>query len=155
MRRNLRDPAKEQHWREILARYSSSGMSTKRFALQEGINHHSLSSWKYIIRDRDKEARRQAQLTRNERQRQIRKKKANRLFVPMVLSEKTQPTDKNQSNVVAEITFSGHCVRIFNGIDAATLSMLMQALKEDTRAGNDQQHKNISLHGTHGYAQEF
>jgi hypothetical protein len=155
MRRNLRDPAKEEHWRKILARYRSSGLSAERFALQEGINHHSLSSWKYIIRDRDEEARRKAQLTRNQRQNPVRKEKANRLFVPMVLSEKTQPMEKNRTGVVAEITFSGHCIRVFNGIDALTLSLLMQALKEDTRAGNDQQHKNISVHGTHGYAQEL
>jgi hypothetical protein len=155
MRRNLRDPAKEQYWREILGRFYRSGLSTKAFALKEGVNHHSLSSWKYIIRERDSQTKREAQVLKNQRQSQTRKEENSHVFVPMVVRERPQPIEKERTGVVAEVTFAGHCVRIFNGVDTTTLSVLMQTLKEEVRARNDQQHKDISVHGAHGHAQEF
>jgi hypothetical protein len=154
MQRNLRDPAKEKYWREILARFQSSGLSMKRFCLQEGLNHLNLSSWKYIIRKRNIEAKRKAQLAKNQRQGQTRRQTTKRLFVPVVVPDEKQAAETVRTGVVAEITFSNHCVRIFNGADATTLQTLLRILKEEARAG-DQQHQNISLHPRHGYAQEF
>jgi hypothetical protein len=155
MRRNLRNPGKEQYWRELLGRFYRSGLSTKAFALQEGVNHHSLSSWKYIIRERDTLARREAQALKNQRQSQGRKEKSSRVFVPMVVREKPKPIEKERTGVVAEVIIAGHCVRVFNGVDTTTLSVLMQTLNEEIRAGDDEQHKDISVHGAHGHAQEF
>jgi len=154
MRQNVRDPVKEKYWREVLVRFQSSGLSTKQFCLQEGLNHHNLSSWKYIIRKRNLEAKRKAQLAKNHRQGQTHQRTSKRLFVPVVVPDERQPAEIFRAGVVAEITFSSHCIRVFNGADVATLQALLRILKEDVGAG-DQQHKNISVQPRHGYAQEF
>jgi hypothetical protein len=53
-----RDPYKEQHWREIIARQKLSGLSKAQFCLNEGIKPSAFSNWERTIRARDEENRR-------------------------------------------------------------------------------------------------
>jgi len=124
-----RDPAKEQYWREAVARYQSSGLSMNQFCLQEKINHHTFSSWKYIIRARDK------QLSSNSIEaKQPRKKQTKHVgFVPLVVSDKhcTMSKEKPVGEIaVAEIIIADCRIRIFAGVDVSTFRTLLQAIKE-------------------------
>jgi transposase-like protein len=53
-----RDRAKEQSWRELVARQASSGQSVREFCSVQGLNENSFYAWRQTIRQRDGGAKR-------------------------------------------------------------------------------------------------
>ena len=41
-----RDAAKERNWRDVLRRFGTSGLGTKRFCAQEGVPEHQFYWWR-------------------------------------------------------------------------------------------------------------
>ena len=45
-----RDAAKERYWRDLLRRFATSGLGTKRFCAQEGVPEHQFHWWRRRLR---------------------------------------------------------------------------------------------------------
>jgi hypothetical protein len=45
-----RDAAKERYWRDVLRRFGTSGLGTKRFCAQEGVPEHQFHWWRRRLR---------------------------------------------------------------------------------------------------------
>jgi hypothetical protein len=118
-----RDLAREQYWREILARFSDSGKTRAQFCKDEGHKVDLFCYWTKVIPQRDAELK-QARASV--------KKKAPAAFVPVTVTDDIcrpiQETNKRQA--VAQINFSGGSVLLFENVDFALLKSLLQALKE-------------------------
>ena len=48
-----RDAAKERYWRDLLRRYRTSGLGTRRFCAQEGVPEYQFHWWRRTLRQRD------------------------------------------------------------------------------------------------------
>ena len=48
-----RDPAKERYWRNLIRRYESSGLGTRRFCEQARVPEHRFHWWRRTLRWRD------------------------------------------------------------------------------------------------------
>jgi hypothetical protein len=53
MAKGDRDVAKERHWREVLKRQQSSGLSARAFCKQEAVAETAFHFWRRTIRERD------------------------------------------------------------------------------------------------------
>lgn len=47
-----RDAAKERYWRDVLRRFGTSELGTKRFCAQEGVSEHQFHWWRQALRQR-------------------------------------------------------------------------------------------------------
>ena len=123
-----RDLAKENFWRQIIARQKASGKSQKRFCHDEEINHHNFQSWKQVLRSRDAQNRK------------LPKKKAaesepQEPFVRILVPEVPEPFAKDMdtdvfTDAIAEIEYMGLKVRILRGVDSASLRAILGAIQE-------------------------
>lgn len=57
MAKHDRDVAKEQHWREVLARQASSGLNVRVFCQQEQLTESAFHFWRRTIRERGGKAK--------------------------------------------------------------------------------------------------
>lgn len=48
-----RDPVLEQRWRERIERLGQSGLTTSKFAEQEGVPVHQVTWWRRVLKRRD------------------------------------------------------------------------------------------------------
>ena len=48
-----RDPAKEQHWRQLLQRWQTSGQSVNAFCQSLGLSRPLFYAWRRILAERD------------------------------------------------------------------------------------------------------
>ena len=55
-RPHLRDPGKERHWRQLLARWQRSGLTVRDFCAQIGCSEPSFYSWRRELQRRDRVA---------------------------------------------------------------------------------------------------
>ena len=55
---------KEKHWREVLQRQTSSGLSVRRFCAGEGISEPSFYAWRKRLRERSDEDARNSRRSR-------------------------------------------------------------------------------------------
>ncbi len=53
MANTKRNPSKEQFWRDVLARYASSGLNVREFCHREQLKENSFYAWRRTITDRD------------------------------------------------------------------------------------------------------
>lgn len=53
-RPHLRDPGKERHWRQLLARWRRSGLSVRDFCVQAGCSEPSFYSWRRELQRRER-----------------------------------------------------------------------------------------------------
>lgn len=122
-----RDPAKERYWRQKLQAWQESGLSMAQFCKRQGLNAHTFSSWKYIIRERDQEG----PGTAPELNGQMAAFARIELDEPE-LAELNSPPDQGWASgsvVTAELinAETGIKLRIFSGADQATLAAVLSA----------------------------
>lgn len=116
--------AKENFWRQILARQKASGKSQKKFCHEEEINHHNFQSWKQILRSRDAEKRRLSKRRAAENEQQ-------EPFVRIIVPDSPEPSvNDTATGAVAEIEYLGLKVRILRGVDSASLHAILDAVQE-------------------------
>jgi hypothetical protein len=123
-----RDPAKESYWRRQLKLLSESGMSLAKFCRVHGLNSNTMASWKYIIRDRDREARSR----RIPKKDQVPMKFAKVEFAepePAAATAEMEQPYTAVSTIIAELVNAetGMKLRIFSGADQATLAALLSS----------------------------
>lgn len=140
-----RDPYKEQHWRETLARQKSSGLSKAQFCVNEGIKPSAFSNWERTIRDRDEEKRRaDGKSKRQQRGRKRSGAPSKAKFSPAPKASKQKAGDKPAfvkatvsdpreiSSPLATIEIavpSGMVVRVPAGFDLKMLVRILDALR--------------------------
>ena len=120
-----RDSAKERYWRQMLGLLNESGLSQAQFCKEHNLNAHTLSSWKYTIRDRDKEL---ASKTSS-------KQRTSPKFTKIDSSEPAPESAHvslpearaSASTITAELinAETGTKLRIFSGADQATLAAVL------------------------------
>lgn len=104
-----RDGAKEQYWREMLARQAASGLSVREFCSQQGLKENSLYAWRQAIRQRDGTAKRTQKAAP---------------FVPAVIRDGVP----SESWLVVELS-GGRALRVAGSISGERLAELVAALE--------------------------
>ncbi len=115
-----RDPAdeqKENDWRNIVARFSTSGLSKDDFCKKEGIKAQAFCWWR-------------GELGRRDGDRKVRASRASastaKMFVPLKpIESKPEPAPLP----VAEIDIHQGTIRIFDNASIQTIAMLFNALR--------------------------
>ena len=132
-------PEKESEWRARLQHWRASGLSQAEYCRTEGLNHHTFSSWKYIIRDRDKQvAKKTSAVKRNpapvsfakvEIQEETAPVKPTSATVPQTATIAAQGSSAQEPVIAAELINieTGLKIRIFCGADQPTVSALVSA----------------------------
>ncbi len=123
--KGVRDTDKVRFWQSALEHQRDSGLSQMEYCRRDGLDWRTFSSWKKRLQRMDREAKQEAGLTKD--------KHCNRphqLFAPVTVASNEQSNSARQSNVIAEITFVGGCIKVFGGAGIHTLQALVQAIKE-------------------------
>jgi hypothetical protein len=146
-RPGLRDLAKEQYWRGVIAKRAASGEPSRaEFCKAEGIKPTDLANWERIIEQRDHESRIEEQRRRRQeykkeykKRMRIKQAKAKRdakpkslgpdAFVPLSFIMDKQ-FDGSGTLPIAEVRVGSIVVTIFAGADSVTLVALLSALRE-------------------------
>ena len=111
MAKGHRDPVREQHWRERVLAWASSGLSMRAFCDQHQLTETTFQYWRRELRDRDVAA--------------CLSSPALPQFVPVTIRPPVEP-----ATVIGTVEVrcpSGHVV-ILASFDAASLSNLFAAL---------------------------
>lgn len=61
-----RDTAKERYWRDVLRRFGTSELGTKRFCAEEGVPEHQLHWWRRRLRQQVRHQPRQRTVALNQ-----------------------------------------------------------------------------------------
>jgi len=120
-----RDSTKERYWRQMLGLLNESGLSQAQFCKEHNLNANTLSSWKYTIRDRDKE------LASKTSSKHTTSPKFTKIESSEPVTESAhafvQQASVSASTITAELinAETGTKLRIFSGADQATLSAVL------------------------------
>jgi hypothetical protein len=103
-------------------------LSQAKYCEEQGLNHHTFSSWNYIIKERDLEASRTVTPKQNSAPLFAKVEIAE----PEVVAARQEWSIAAQPSVTAELVNieTGVKLRIFNGADQATLSAVLSAWSE-------------------------
>ncbi len=107
-----RDLAKEQRWREVLARQVASGLSGRAFCRREGLSEASFYAWRRTLAGRDGESL--PQLPAAQRP----------AFVPAMVTGEPRPG----KSILLELA-GGRVLRLPDSMAAAWLAELVHALE--------------------------
>ncbi len=127
-----RDLAKEQHWRELVAKHRASDLSVREFCVAEGVAENSFYGWRRELALRDAEAASGAdegepKKSKGVRQQPKRKSSATEskaaAFVPVAVS------NLPHTAAVEMALPSGVTLRVAAGCDEATLRTVLSALE--------------------------
>ena len=115
------DPEKERLWREIIARFTASGLGPTKFCKHESFKPHDLYYWRQAIKQRDSKLQKVALAEQPDSPKE---------FIPVVVTPHAVRQTGVQPIAIAEIGFLGGSMRLFNGISEETLRSLVQILRE-------------------------
>jgi hypothetical protein len=123
-----RDAVKEQYWRDVLRRFGTSGLGTKRFCAQEGVPEHRFHWWRRRLRQSIRHQPRQRTVALN-RKRTASGDAQGSPFLPV-----SMPLC---FGVPIEIVHPrGHVIRVPTLFDAAALGRILATLERaDHSAG--------------------
>lgn len=108
-------------WAERVAKLKESGLPLREFASQIGINHRSLSWWKWQLASKAP-----ATAPKRRRRRQAPTAIAKTTISPLTFVEMTAATETDR----LEVVFSSSVrIRVRPGFDAATLGRLLDVLE--------------------------
>jgi|SRR5579859_2647828 len=116
------DRTAREAWAERVGELKKSGLTLREFASQRGINHRSLSWWKWQLASK-------APATARKRTRRSRSPAAiakTTTISPLTFVEMTAATDSDRLEVVLS---SSVRVRVRPGFDATTLGRLLDVLE--------------------------
>lgn len=115
-----RDAAKERYWRDVLRRFGTSGLGTKRFCAREGVAEHQFHWWRRRLRQPGQRQPRQHAVAVNRTQdASIDAQESPFLTVSMPLS----------LGVPIEVVHPrGHVIRVPALFDAAALGRILAML---------------------------
>jgi transposase len=118
-----RDPAKEQHWRQLLHRWQTSGQSVHAFCRTHGLSRPLFYAWRGILAERDAAAA-------APRSNVPTPAAASPAFVPIHVRADGPAEVIPPEEACLEVLLSGQRVlRIRPGFDAATLQRLLAVLE--------------------------
>jgi transposase len=100
-----RDPRKERHWRRLIRRWQSSGLTIREFGACHRLCQASFYAWRRELQQRD----------------------AASAFVPVRVVADDRPAN---ATPIAIGLAGGRCVRVTPGFDPATLRQLLGVLEE-------------------------
>ena len=120
------DPRKEAHWRKMLRRQQSSGLTAGQFCREHRLKEASFFSWKREIALRDRKA---AGVTKNDRSTTVKQATQRQVssspFIPLRLT--------NEGMAIIELVHPrGHVLRIPACFDGDCLHKLLQLLDSNS-----------------------
>ena len=122
-----RDPAKEQHWRELLQRWQTSGQSVNAFCRTHGLSRPLFYAWRGILAERDAAAAAAAAAPRSNVPTPA---AASPAFVPIHVRADSPAEVNPPEEACLEVLLTGQrVVRIRPGFDVATLQRLLAVLE--------------------------
>lgn len=116
-----RDPSLEQQWRDRIERLSRSGLTTIKFAQQEGVPVHQVTWWRRELKKRDSAARNETPVARSKPA--SKKVKQSPKFVPVAVTSTAVPTS---IEIVLERPAR---IRVASGFDADLLREIISVLE--------------------------
>ena len=120
-----RDPAKEQHWRQLLQRWQSSGQSVNAFCRTHGLSRPLFYAWRRILAKRDA-----AVAAAAPRSNVPTPAAASPAFVPIHVRADSPAEVNPPEEACLEVLLTGQrVVRIRPGFDVATLQRLLAVLE--------------------------
>ena len=123
MANRRRDPAKEQHWRQLLQRWQTSRQCVRAFCQTHGLSEPSFYAWRGILAERDAAAAAPQSNVPTPAA-------ASPAFVPVHVRADGPAEVNPPEDACLEVLLSGQRVlRIRPGFDAATLQRLLAVLE--------------------------
>ena len=124
MANRQRDPAKEQHWRQLLQRWQTSGQSVHAFCRTQGLSRPLFYAWRRVLAERDAAAA-------APRSNVPTPAAAGPVFVPIHVRADGPAEVNPPEEACLEVLLSGQRVlRIRPGFDAELLRQLVRLLEE-------------------------
>jgi transposase len=108
MARPMRDGSKEQYWRQVLARWQTSGLTVRAYCQLHRISEQSFYWWRRKIQRPDR--------LRAE-------------FLPVRVVAEAVPSD-GEGGAVEIVLPNGRCLRVRPGFDRVTLVRLLEVLED-------------------------
>ena len=105
-----KDMEKESHWREVVTRWQSSGLSMAAFCRQEGLPDKQFFWWKRQIDKRDGKV--------------VTARKVK--FVPVRIKDKAARPVVGGDGLIELVSPGGFVIRVSAGFDKATLLSLLE-----------------------------
>src|SRR5512142_127306 len=122
--RRRRDPAKEKHWRRIIRRHQTSGLSVHAFCEREGLKGCNFLWWRRELNRRDRE---KATALLNSSAKETTKPSTSPVFLPVRVVETI--VEQSRPSTPIEILLSdGPTVRVPAGFDPRTLGDILAVL---------------------------
>ena len=133
MANRVRDPQREQFWREVLTQFHSSGLSVRGFCRQERIPEPRFYAWRRVIAERDGQSAVGGPTPQRStvRKRSPRRRSTPPAFVPVVMWP--GPLLAPRSGMSLELR-GGRVLHLPESMPAERLAALVHAL-EATEAG--------------------
>lgn len=122
MANHERDAKREAFWREVLKRFTTSGLTIRAFCRREQLTESAFFAWRRTIAERDTEAQSQAGLTTVSLRRGGRSPQP--AFLPLVLAD----NNGHDQAIVIELA-GGRMLRLPASIDMERLSTFVQTLE--------------------------
>ena len=141
-----RDEAKESQWREVLGKFTASGLSVRAFCARERVSEPSFYAWRreLALRDREQLAGGARNSRRSSPRRVSRKSTRDTSatrprsaitpmpFLPVTLTAESlasQTTARSSASCIEVALPTGVLVRVPSGCDSATLHAVLTALR--------------------------
>jgi transposase-like protein len=115
------DGDKERFWRDVLARWTASGLSIAAFCGEAGLSEQSFYRWRRVLRQRRRWGRQQREGTRTGAASAA---QTAPLFVPLTVATEAAAT------VLEVVVGGGRVVRVPAGFDASTLAQVLAVLED-------------------------
>jgi transposase len=109
-----RDPRKEQHWRQLIERWQSSGLSVRAFCERHRLAVPSFYAWRRTLQQRDR------------RPPTSQTPESSAAFLPIHVRHDAPDLTPSLELVLA----NGRCLRIPAGFDAVALRALLAVLED-------------------------
>jgi hypothetical protein len=122
--RRRRDPAKEKHWRRIIRRHQTSGLSVHAFCEREGLKGCNFLWWRRELNRRDRE---KATALLNSSAKETTKPSTSPVFLPVRVVE-TIVEQSRPSTPIEILLPDGPTVRVPAGFDPRTLGDILAVL---------------------------
>lgn len=121
---------REQLWRRLMAKRGRSGLSVRKFCDQEGLRESAFYFWRRELARRDAESASGRGVRRDGASRALGDVRRQPAFLPVAMSSSTIEPVRNSAEGTIEVRLpEGTVLRIAGGVDAATLGVVLKAVR--------------------------
>ncbi len=116
-----RDPARQEHWRQVFRRWKRSGLTVRAFCGEHGISTSTFGYWRRLLRQGEQTTRPPRRTSKGAKRRQ---------FLEVDLPWALAATGRGSAPDMIEVVLDAHTlIRVGPGVDRERLADLVRAVR--------------------------